>query len=291
MMPGTRISPEAAMRQAWSDLRSSKPRSMSNIPSNVDDALSEPAPFGQLLDAQARERRPLDLDAGRVPGKIHALAVRHGLKLAAFDLHVVPAEEHAAGRHLVDDGVQEIDEEQLDVRGVAADVRGVVRSDALRIGDRGRQRERRLLEGFGKRCPDAADADVGAVRKVLVACFVHRREHGKRRRVEPDARHVPRGAAYEALTSMRFACSCACCVFGRSIVRTPLRYVAETLSASTSAGSSIWRRKYPYARSRRWTSFSLISFSSFFSPLIVNVRSLSVTSTSFSSMPGRSTVT
>src|SRR5690606_6218894 len=81
--------------------------------SNVDDALSEPRAFRQLLDAQARERRALHLDARRMLRDVDALAVGDGIEPSPVDLDAVAAEQHAARGHLVDDGIQEAEVRRL----------------------------------------------------------------------------------------------------------------------------------------------------------------------------------
>src|SRR5690606_20926502 len=104
---------------------------------------------------------------------VGALAVCGGPKAKTLDLDLVPAEKQAARRHLVDDRIQEIGQEQLGVRGLAAKLDALGGLDARGVGDDRRQRERRLLERLGLRRADAAHADIRIVRKMLVATFAH----------------------------------------------------------------------------------------------------------------------
>src|SRR5690606_17169905 len=137
--------------------------------SYVDDALSEPRAFRQLLDAQARERRALHLDARRMLRDVDPLAVGDGTESRAVDLDAVATEQHAARGHLVNDGIQEIDEKELEVRRLAMDLRAILRGDVLGFSNDGRQCKGRLLEGLRGRGTDAAHANVRTVRKMLVA--------------------------------------------------------------------------------------------------------------------------
>src|SRR5690606_32639624 len=122
-IPGTRMLPVGSMRQTDSDSLFSKLRSIAARPrSNVDDALREPRAVRALLDAQARQRRTFDLDDRPVLFDVDALADRRGFEARVLDFHLVPPEEHVARRHLVDHRIQEVGQDQLDIRRLAADL-------------------------------------------------------------------------------------------------------------------------------------------------------------------------
>src|SRR5690606_6478035 len=115
MMPGTRMSPCGSMRQANSDSRSSSARSMAH-PSpwlHIDDTLGKPRAVRFLRHLEAGVRRPFDLDGRIVLRRVHRLSPRPALERAAVDAHAELTEQHAAGRHLVDERVQPIDEQKL----------------------------------------------------------------------------------------------------------------------------------------------------------------------------------
>jgi hypothetical protein len=69
--------------------------------------------------------------------------------------------------HLVNESVQPVGKQQFVVGRFACDFDCLLRFDVRRVGDDGGERKRGLLESLFAVGTDAADADVGAVRKML----------------------------------------------------------------------------------------------------------------------------
>ena len=113
------------------------------------------------------ERRALGFYHRLMTLPIDPLAVRTGRKAESVDFDVKMPEEHGPRHHLVDDRVEPVDQEHLQVRGLAADVDGLLVTHPVRIGDYRGERERGLLEGDRWRLPPAPYADVRLMREVL----------------------------------------------------------------------------------------------------------------------------
>jgi hypothetical protein len=86
---------------------------------------------------------------------------------SAVDADRIAAEQQPAGRHLEHQRVEELQQQEIGVRGGAGEGDALSRLDRARIGDRAGQRQRRLLERLGLARADATDADIGAVREQL----------------------------------------------------------------------------------------------------------------------------
>ncbi len=79
--------------------------------------------------------------------------------------YLVAAEQHLPHRHFVDDGVQPVDEQEIEVGAPAGDGHADRRAD-LGVGDDGGERQGGVLEGLGHGSAAPAHADVGVVGKV-----------------------------------------------------------------------------------------------------------------------------
>lgn len=162
---------------------------MSGAPSrsNVHHALRDPRAIVAAPHLERRVGRALDLDRRPVARDVDRLAPRGGLEPMIRDPALAAPEQDTARRHLVDERVQPVGEEQLVVGRRAADRDRDLGRHERRIGHDGRERDRRTLERCVDRRPDAPDADVRAVPEVLPR---HRRSASRFQYCGPD-----RGAA------------------------------------------------------------------------------------------------
>src|SRR5271166_510061 len=97
-----------------------------------------------------------------------------------------------------------------------------------------------------------------------------------------------RRIVYSPFTSIFLTDFCASAVFGSTTVRTPFLKLAPILSTSTVSGTLSARSNEPKRRSLMRKSSFFSSFSSRFSPLMCMTPLDTLTSMSFSSIPGRS---
>jgi hypothetical protein len=86
-----------------------------------------------------------------------------------FNAYFIAGEYEPADRHLVDHGVQPVDQQQFEVRRLAFEADGFEFADGLRVGHHRGERERGLLEGLRRRAPHSMHADIGVVREVIPA--------------------------------------------------------------------------------------------------------------------------
>ena len=123
-------------------------------PPHVDDALRDPR---AVLAARHRERRCRSRPSPRPPaggarGR-PARPTRRPSSRSPSSVDVEAAEQHPPRRHLVDERVQPVDEQQLVVGASQAISTACAARTARRIGDDRGQRERRLLEGLASVAP------------------------------------------------------------------------------------------------------------------------------------------
>ena len=84
----------------------------------------------------------------------------------AVDPHEEPPKQHVADRHLVDDGIEPIDKQQLEVGRIASHRNPNARPN-LGLCHNCRERMRCLLERLRRSRTEAADANIGVMREVL----------------------------------------------------------------------------------------------------------------------------
>ena len=87
-------------------------------------------------------------------------------KRVSADGHFEPAKDHIAHRHFINDGIEPLDQQNLHIRRVAANLDRPFLGN-LGIGHNASERARCLLKGLGRGFPLTPDADIGSMRKVL----------------------------------------------------------------------------------------------------------------------------
>lgn len=97
---------------------------------------------------------------------VDRLAPQGALEPCTGYLHLKPPEQHGPHRHFIDDGIEPIDQQKLNVRGLAGHCDTSLDGD-LRISDDAGERKRRLLEGHLDTRPPTAQTDIGIVGKLL----------------------------------------------------------------------------------------------------------------------------
>jgi len=115
---------------------------------------------------------------------VDRLAPGPSIEAVTLDRHGEVAENQPPHRHLVDQGVEPVEQQISVVRRLASHLDRVPRGDAGRVGDSRGQRKRGLFEGGGARRANAADTDVGTMRKQLSMWF-DRRSSGHFRHRSP----------------------------------------------------------------------------------------------------------
>lgn len=134
---------------------------------DVNHALRAPFTGPVLAHFQFRIGCPLDLRRGLVAGDIDGFPASDGVEAGAIEPDAETAEQHAAGRHLVDQRVEPVDEQQFKVGCFTLDGHRFPAAYRVRVGDDRRECNRRFLEG---RFPAAAASqytDIGLVMEVL----------------------------------------------------------------------------------------------------------------------------
>src|SRR3972149_11642562 len=149
-MAGTRIFPCDEITHSLFPRRSRRlisigAHSLTGDRSNVDDALSDPRSVFVLTDRELRESPSLLFDAWRMFLRVDSLAPGGATEAVTFDHHPEAGEHHVATRHLEDDGVEPVHEQDLIVRGLAVNVNLFPRLHRVEIRGQSAKRHRRLL--------------------------------------------------------------------------------------------------------------------------------------------------
>jgi len=97
---------------------------------------------------------------------VDRLTPQYALELCTAYFHLELPEQHGPHRHFIDDGIEPLDQQKLNVRGLARHFYTSLDGD-LRIADDVGERKRRLLEGHLDTRPPTAQTDIGIVRKLL----------------------------------------------------------------------------------------------------------------------------
>jgi hypothetical protein len=87
----------------------------------------------------------------------------------AFQMHFEAAEQHVARRHLVDQQVEPVHQQQLGIWRLAGKPDHLFGRHHRGIGDHRRQRQGSLLESLLERRAQTAHADIGLMGKMLPA--------------------------------------------------------------------------------------------------------------------------
>src|SRR5512134_996857 len=162
---GTRIAPRSGISHSYSECRLTRLMSMAL---HVDHRLRHPN-VAFARDAERGVGCALDLHRRLVVRHVHRLAPGVAGQERAVEPDGEAAEEHLAGGHLENQGVQPLREQELVVGCLALDGDFLPGRDRCGIDyDRGHG-ERCLREGLGLRRAEAAHADISAVREVLPA--------------------------------------------------------------------------------------------------------------------------
>ena len=96
------------------------------------------------------------------------------MEAVTLDRHGEAAKNQPPHSHLVDQGVEPLEQQIGEVGRLASHLDRLLRQDSGRVCDYRSQREGGLLEGGFRRRPDAAHPDIGVVRKQLGAGFDRR---------------------------------------------------------------------------------------------------------------------
>ena len=134
-----------------------------------------------MPDPQRRVGGTLDLDRRVVLRGIDRLPPCPCREAVIDDTHLEPAEQQVTRGDFEDQGVQPVDQQQLVVSRLAAQLDGRERSDPCGIGHHRDHCQRRLLERLVTGRTDAANADVRIVRKVLPMPGDHSAGPGRKR--------------------------------------------------------------------------------------------------------------
>jgi hypothetical protein len=132
------------------------------------------APSSRMATLTAVNVAPFGLDRRHVAIVIDRLAPGPSVKEVTLDRNGEAAENQSSRRHLVNQGIEPI-EQQIGVVGrLASHLDSFLQGDAGGIADGGRKRKSSLLKGRIARRADATDTDIGAVRKQLGMRFDRR---------------------------------------------------------------------------------------------------------------------
>ena len=120
--------PCGSIHHSVSDLRVSSERSIVRSSAGqglyIDDALDDPLTIFETLDAKRRVGCTFNLDRRFVPNTIHRFAPSGCVQARILDRHHERAEQHPPCGHLVDEGIQPVDEQQVFARRLAGDRNG-----------------------------------------------------------------------------------------------------------------------------------------------------------------------
>ncbi len=137
----------------------------------VNHALRAPAASVEPAHLERGVRRALDLHRRFVSVAIHRFTARTPAEPVIVQRHVEFAEQHSPRRHLIDQRVQPVDQQQLVVRRLALHVDLLDRIDRIEVSDRRCHRPGDRDEQSGPIVRGGAQPDVGAVRKVFPSRF------------------------------------------------------------------------------------------------------------------------
>lgn len=168
---------------------------------NVRDGVFAPYFFvndAEACDSQCSHRRALGLDDRLVAGDVDWFAPRGGDEPMVFDAHVEASEQHAACRHLVDDGIEPRDEQKLVVGRIAAKRYSEPRHHRIHVGhplrasprvrESRRQRHARNAPTYGYDCSKNRTASSAQPVRVPIASELI--VLGPKRRPRPARRSV-----------------------------------------------------------------------------------------------------
>ena len=139
---------------------------------------------------------------------IDRLAPQRPFESSGIDPHGKASKQHFPHRHLIDDGVEPFDEQQLEIGRLAAHLDRDLRRD-LRMGDDGRQRLGRLLERLRRGRAPPSHADVGIVREMLPSRLAFGRRGGtahNRSRCFPSSFTVLACGPFSPISSANVTC-------------------------------------------------------------------------------------
>jgi len=111
----------------------------------------------------------LDFDAGLMARNIDRLTPRTAIELVLRNVHFETGKQHIPNRHFVNQGIEPVDQQQLQVRRFAVHGHFLAGIDTVRVRDHRGKRQRSLFESLLRRSTITPHADIGLVREVFPA--------------------------------------------------------------------------------------------------------------------------